>query len=123
MNRVNFKRHIPENIRYVSKGLGMTYQPNKGSSFYKLPPKDKIPTYQRGWDTPIGTWRLSDHWNYVNNYGELVYNTDSRIPEGKWALCVNVGVSPAWRVLKVFYSTNSVISVSKIKEEIENYII
>ena len=120
----NYKRHIPEYVRVIAFNLGLTFQPNKGSSFYKLPPKDQIPVHQRGWDTPIGTLRLSDHWNYINNYDESVYNTNVHIPEGKWALCINAGASPAWRVLKIFYSNSTSMKIDffRIKVIIENQI-
>lgn len=126
-SRINRKaKHfaVPRVIAIISLRLDMTFQPNKGSSFYKRPPKDKVPVFQRSWDSPVGTLRLSDHWNYRNSYEELVYRTNNTVPQNKWVLCVNTGIPPrAWKVLQIFRkdeNNNVIMSIdfNKITDEI-----
>lgn len=124
INRTAKRLAIPRVIAIISLRLGMTFQPNRGSSFYKRPTREKVPVYQRSWDSPVGTLRLSDHWNYKNSNEELVYRTDNTVPKHKWVLCINTGIPPrAWKVLQIFKkdeNNNMIMSIdfSKITDEI-----
>lgn len=89
---------IPRHISIISKNLGIHFQPNDGSSLYKIP--YKILAGQDHWDCPHGTLRLSDHWEYVNKNGDTVFVTDQEVPEYTWCIAVNTGKIPTpWKVL------------------------
>lgn len=84
--------------------LDMSFQPNFGSSFYRLPNKKKLIASQRSWKCPVGTLRLSDHWNYKNYKDEIVYRTDLSVSKKKWALAINYGpgYDKPWHIVQVF---------------------
>lgn len=93
---------IPRPIAIIAKKLGLLFQPNQGSSMYRLPANKNIPTEQKDWDCPIGTLRLSDHWDYRGNTSKNVFVTDIAIPDGQWAICINTGVKEnPWKVLSI----------------------
>ena len=103
----------------------MKFQPNQGSSLYKRPSKSKIAPEQEDWDSPIGTLRLSDHWNYRNQNSRDVYRTNLPIPSHSWALCINRGyIDTPWRVLQIFKSNKGnmirEIDFEGIKKEINS---
>ncbi len=112
---------VPSYVYLIAKLLEMTFHPNKGSSFYRIPPLRLIPLFQRGWDNPIGTLRLSDHWNYTNTSGEKVFRTAIPTPSKRWTLCINTGRE--WKVLKTFYPKHAKNIIDFINfEEIQNEI-
>lgn len=124
----NFKKKakrqdVPRFIAIISTRLNMKFQPIKGSSFYKRPAKDRIIKGQEEWNSPVGTLRLSDHWNYFNQAEKLVGQTDIFVPPKMWALSVNTGRAlKAWKVLKVFECKVNVIrdiDFISIQKEIE----
>ncbi len=110
----------------IAKRLNMRFQPNHGSSLYKRPSRKKVIPEQVDWDSPIGTLRLSDHWNYENHYGDTVYKTDEIVPERTWVLAVNKGLNRGrrfnpWKVLQIFQKTGNVNLIRKINfKEIHN---
>lgn len=103
MKKKTKRLQVPRYIAIIVTRLNMVFQPNKGSSFYKRPSKNKILPGQANWDSPVGTLRLSNHWNYENIHDELVYVTNTNVPRGKWVLSVNTGTKPKpWKVLQIF---------------------
>jgi hypothetical protein len=104
----------------------MIFQPNRGSSLYKRLAENKILPNQKEWNSPVGTLRLSDHWNYNNRrYDELVYRTSTEIPLRTWVLCINTNIKPnAWKVLEIFETKKSnvirKINFKKIQSEIDS---
>lgn len=81
----------------------MKFQPNENSSMYKRPSKHKVFPGQKHWNSPVGTLRLSNHWNYVNRNGDKVFVTNQGVEQGQIALCVNTNMKPAaWKVIYVF---------------------
>lgn len=108
IKRLQEQCFVPRYIIIIIIKLGIRFQPNLGSSFYKLPRKEKILKGQEYWDSPFGTLRLSDHWNYVNKNEKLVYVTDVKIPKYTWCLAINTGIQPSpWKVLNVFSIINN----------------
>jgi hypothetical protein len=105
----------------------MEFQPNRGSSLYKRPAKDKIIVGQQRWHSPVGTLRLSDHWNYENRNDELVYCTSIEVPPMTWVLCINTNTKPkAWKVINVFKTEGNVIRLidfELIQKEVNNLLI
>jgi len=124
------RQAIPRYISIIARRLNIKFQPNHRSSLYKRTPVKKVIKGQEEWQSPVGTLRLSDHWNYVPLEREkIVYSTDKPIADYAWALCVNTGekLNP-WRVLAVFNKKikNNVIyniDFEKIKFEINNAIL
>ncbi len=116
---------VPRYVVIIAKRLNMNFQPNRGSSFYKRPYKKRIPDYQKNWNSPVGTLRLSDHWGYENSKAESVYRTDAYIPKGQWALCINAKepISSSWKVLFIFETKKSnvirEVDFKKVEEEIK----
>jgi len=114
---------VPRFISIISKRLNMKFQPNRGSSFYKRPSIDKRYSNQEDWDSPFGTLRLSDHWDYVNSNNENVYRTDVDLPKKVWVLCINTGDRPSpWKVLEIFQEGEKIniirnIDFKKIQRE------
>lgn len=95
--------HVPRYIAIISQRLNMWFQPNSGSSFYRRPSKTRVVEEQKSWNSPVGTLRLSDHWNYENYQGRRVYLTDVNLPEKTWALGINTGIIEApWKILQIF---------------------
>ena len=98
--------NLPRRVVILASSLGFRFQPNRGSSFYIRTPKGIIPEDQKDWNCPVGSLRLSDHWNYENKNEEVVYRTDQDIPGGAWVLCLNTLEHPTpWKVLAVFNQT------------------
>lgn len=98
---------IPRYLVIIITKLGMSFQPSRqGSSIYRKPCLKKVPKEQKDWKMPVGTLRLSDHWNfqkyYWDNEGTTVFCTDKPVPERTWALAINTGwkVNP-WKVLYI----------------------
>lgn len=125
IKRTTAAAHIPRLITLIAIRLGINKQPNKGSSLYKVPGDKHIPKDQKSWQCPIGTLRLSDHWNYTNQSGREVFNTTHSIPSRTWALCINTGHEEnPWKVLDIFQIDGSNIlrniSFPKIEKEIRN---
>jgi len=109
-------------VAIIATRLDMRLQPNRGSSFYRLPTINKVPKEQRDWACPVG--RLSDHWQYTNYRGLVVYKTDVEVPKYFWALAINLGpeYSTPWKILQIFESTNDSIrkiDFSNIQKEIK----
>jgi hypothetical protein len=123
---------VPRFVAIISRMLSMHFQPNRGSSMYKLPGKKIVIPDQEEWNAPVGTIRFSDHWNCIplnrkdcvsKNYNERVFMTTEKIPPGKWALCVNTGSGQngiPWKVIAIFDKQNPIHSfdVVSIKAEI-----
>lgn len=116
---------VPRFISIISKRLNMKFQPNRGSSFYKRPSEDKRFCIQKDWNSPFGTLRLSDHWDYINSNRENVYRTDVDLTKKVWALCINTGNRPeSWKVLEIFKEGEKIniirnIDFKKIQLEID----
>jgi len=125
------RQAIPRYISIIARRLNIKFQPKRRSSLYKRTPLKKILKGQEDWHSPVGTLRLSDHWNYVPYAKEkAVYLTDlSNFSWSAWVLCVNTGEKPnPWKVLAVFEKKikNNVIyniDFEKIKFEINNAIL
>lgn len=98
------QKKIPRYVWLIALRLQATFQPNTGSSLYKIPGKNRIPEEQKNWNSPIGTLRLSNHWNYENSREKKVYITDKEVPVGVWTLCINTGPKSdtPWKVLHIF---------------------
>jgi|GEM_PF-7056751 hypothetical protein len=114
IKKVAKKFNVLRFVAIIATRLDMRLQPNRGSSFYRLPTRNKVPKEQRDWACPIGSLRLSDHWQYTNYNGLVVYKTDVEVPKYFWALAINLGpeYSTPWKVLQIFESTND--SIRKI---------
>lgn len=112
---------VPRHVAIIAARLGITFQPNSGSSMYKLPPEREIISGQEYWNSPFGTLRLSDHWGFAKDDGDsVVFKTDIPVPEKTWILAVNAN---GWKVLHIFqlHKGNIVrsLDLNKIKHEIE----
>ncbi|MES2023483.1 MAG: hypothetical protein V4439_02255 [Patescibacteria group bacterium] len=131
IKKVRRELDVPRHVAIIATRLGIKFQPNSGSSMYKLPPKEKIIPGQEDWNCPFGTLRLSDHWGILKcscyeeqNSGEcncpIVFQTDVPVPTGSWVLAVN---NDGWKVVHIFQLKKSNIIYSldfnKIKFEVE----
>ena len=92
--------NVPRFVVIFIKKLNISFQPNRGSSFYKKPPRKKIKKGQKDWNSPIGTLRISDHWNYKDWGEHPIYQTDVPVSEYSWVLAINTGqTSCPWKVI------------------------
>lgn len=118
---------LPRYVAILVKRLNMEFQPNRKSSLYKRPTKNKILPGQEYWNCPVGTIRLSDHWNYTNSDEKLVFKTKIPVSKDTWVLCLNTGqkTQKPWKVLiqfKVKKGINIIrtIDFEKIQQEINS---
>lgn len=115
INKKKERLQVPRYVAIIVTRLNMVFQPNRGSSFYKRPADDKILEGQKDWNSPVGTLRLSDHWGYENQYGDLVYITNIEIPKRVWVLCINTNIkSKPWKVLQIFQKEKGSNIIRKI---------
>ena len=125
INKRKKRLAVPRFISIISKRLNMKSQPNRGSSIYLKLSKNKIINGQEDLECPMGTLRLSDHWDYENSRCKNVFRTDITLSKGVWALCINTcePIKP-WKVLEVFKIGKNIniiknINFQKIQLEID----
>jgi hypothetical protein len=122
------RQRVPRYVAIIAKRLNMVFQPNRGSSFYKRPSIKKIIDDQKEWNSPLGTLRLSDHWNYENSRDDIAYKTNITILEDTWILCVNSGLKERpWKVLEIFNQKKGNvirnINFRKIQSEVDQILL
>ena len=125
MERVKSKAkrlRIPRKVAIIATKLGIRFQPNRGSSLYRLPGKKKIFSSQKNWMSPVGTLRVSDHWGYENSDGNIVYRSD--IPVTGWAIGINDGIGPnPWKIILKFDEMSvSEFNYESIESEIRKHV-
>lgn len=102
INQIKKFCNVPRYIAITALKLNLVIQPNKGSSLYQRTPQKMVKKEQRDWNSPVGTIRLSNHWNYKNDDGKLVYRTNNKTKKGVWALGINSGDSKTpWKIILV----------------------
>ncbi|KKS54133.1 MAG: hypothetical protein UV20_C0040G0004 [Candidatus Magasanikbacteria bacterium GW2011_GWA2_42_32] len=105
--KTNFK--IPRYLAIIATKLNMSFQPSRrGSSMYRKPSAKKVLESQKDWKMPVGTLRLSDHWNFhkcnwESDEEKTIFATDIPVAKNTWVLAINTGQKPKpWKVLHVF---------------------